>query len=62
MSVPELSQGLLLNVFAAVAVLFLGNLYRLHRRVQEKLNNIPGPESKSWAGMPTFTLAHCHFT
>jgi hypothetical protein len=48
---------LILKVSAVVlAILGLVHLLLRRRRVQAKISNIPGPESKSWTGMSSYYM------
>ncbi|KAF9459222.1 cytochrome P450 [Collybia nuda] len=57
MSVPPYLQDRLpLKAFVVISLFLIVRFLRLHQRVQAKINNIPGPKSKSWTG--NFTLLH----
>ncbi|TFY57715.1 hypothetical protein EVG20_g8434, partial [Dentipellis fragilis] len=55
-AVPPLTPDLVVKAVAAASVLCLAVWVRIRRRIQDNISNIPGPESRAWAG--NYVLLH----
>ncbi|KAA1470689.1 cytochrome P450 [Dentipellis sp. KUC8613] len=56
LAVPPLTPDLVVKAVAAASVLCLAVWVRIRRRIQHQISNIPGPESRAWAG--NYVLLH----